>query len=54
MEKILSTKVPDALLTEIDAAIAKDKYLTYSEFLRAAIREKLESRKRYEGENNSK
>ena len=41
MEKILATKVPHELLTEIDAAIQQGRYLTYSEFLRAAIREKL-------------
>jgi len=42
MEKILATKVPDELLADIDAAIKLGKYLTYSEFLRAAIREKVE------------
>jgi len=42
MEKTIGIRVPDTLLEAIETAIQQNNYATYSEYIRAAIREKLE------------
>jgi len=42
MEKYIGTRVPDALEAKIQHSIDHNMYASLSEFLRAAIREKLE------------
>ena len=45
MEKTIGIRIPDNLLEAIDDAIQRNNYATYSEYIRAAIREKLEAEK---------
>ena len=45
MEKTLGIRVPESLLEAMAQAVKQQSYSSYSEYVRAAIREKLEAEK---------